>query len=129
MVLSPGRVLFVGTRREGKVYAVLDKNSDNRADTVVVIAEDLFMPNGVAFRDGSLFVAEVNRILGFDHIESRLPITVGNTLLLVRTTDFMFQWAPHAMSAMKVIRVLHPLCACNRMAAICKYSPTVFATP
>lgn len=72
MVLSPGGVLFVGTRREGKVYAVLDGNSDNRADAVMVIAEELYMPNGVAFRDGSLFVAEVNRILRYDHIETRL---------------------------------------------------------
>jgi glucose/arabinose dehydrogenase len=85
MVLSPGGVLFVGTRREGKVYAVLDKNSDNRADAVVVIAEDLYMPNGVAFRDGSLFVAEVNRILRYDNIESRLndppdPVVVSKKL-------------------------------------------------
>jgi glucose/arabinose dehydrogenase len=30
------------------------------------------MPNGVAFRDGALYVAEVNRVLRFDRIESRL---------------------------------------------------------
>ena len=30
------------------------------------------MPNGVAFRDGSLYVAEVNRVVRFDDIESHL---------------------------------------------------------
>ncbi len=72
MVLSPNGVLFVGTRREGKLYAVADSNSDNRADKVWVLADGLNMPNGVAFRNGSLYVAEVNRILRYDNIETRL---------------------------------------------------------
>jgi hypothetical protein len=43
------------------------------------------MPNGVAFRDGALYVAEVNRILRFDGIEERLasppaPATVYDAL-------------------------------------------------
>ena len=72
MVLSPGGILFVGTRNAGKVYAVIDRDKDNHADEIRVIADNLFMPNGVAFRDGSLFVAELNRILRFDDIENRL---------------------------------------------------------
>lgn len=72
MVMSPDGILFVGTRQAGKVYAVLDENSDSKADRVITIAEDLEMPNGVAFRDGSLYVAEVSRILRYDHIEERL---------------------------------------------------------
>jgi glucose/arabinose dehydrogenase len=72
MALSPSGVLFVGTRGEGKVYAIVDDDGDQRADRVHVIAERLEMPNGVAFRDGSLYVAEVNRILRFDDIESNL---------------------------------------------------------
>ncbi len=72
MTLSPGGVLFVGTRREGKLYAVVDANRDHRADKVWVLADGLNMPNGVAFRNGSLYVAEVNRILRYDNIENRL---------------------------------------------------------
>lgn len=64
--------LFVGNRDEDKVYAVVDKNKDGKADSVYVLAEKLHMPNGVAFRDGSLFVAEVSRIIRFDDIENRL---------------------------------------------------------
>jgi len=64
--------LFVSTRDAGKVYAVLDKDHDNRADEVLTVATGLNMPNGVAFREGALYVAEVSRVLRFDGIETRL---------------------------------------------------------
>jgi glucose/arabinose dehydrogenase len=69
---SPAGTLFVGTRRAGNVYAVVDRDGDFRADIVHHIASGLNMPNGVAFRRGSLYVAEVDRILRFDRIEERL---------------------------------------------------------
>lgn len=72
MALSPSGVLFVGTRKEGRVYAVLDETNDRVADSVVTIAEGLNMPNGVALWNGDLYVAEVHRILRFSQIESRL---------------------------------------------------------
>ena len=72
LTLGAAGTVFVGTRREGKVYAVLDRNRDNRADAVLVIAEGLDSPNGVAFRDGALYVAEISRVLRFDAIEERL---------------------------------------------------------
>jgi glucose/arabinose dehydrogenase len=56
---SPGGTIFVGTRSEGRVYAIRDENGNHRADPgeVFVIAEGLDMPNGVAFKNGSLYVA------------------------------------------------------------------------
>jgi glucose/arabinose dehydrogenase len=86
MVLSPKGTLFVGTLEEsGKVYAVLDQDKDGKADKVVTIAKGLFYPNGVAFRDGSLYVAEINRILRYDNIEDKLdnpppPVVVYKNL-------------------------------------------------
>ena len=83
MVMSPDGVLYVGTRREGKLYAVVDSDRDFRADKIRVLADGLNMPNGVAFRKGALYVAEVNRILRYDDIESRLdsppePVVVSD---------------------------------------------------
>jgi glucose/arabinose dehydrogenase len=72
MTLGPGGTLFVGTRTAGNVYAVVDVNKDQKADKVVTLASGLDMPNGVAVRNGSLFVAEVSRILRFDNIEAAL---------------------------------------------------------
>lgn len=78
--------IFVGTlnRGGGRVYALLDEDGDYQVDRVQVIAEGLNLPNGVAFRDGSLYVAEVNRILRYDDIESRLenpprPVIVNDS--------------------------------------------------
>jgi len=72
MTQSPGGILFVGSRSAGSVYAIVDHNADHRADEVIVIAKGLNSPNGVAFRSGSLYVAEIDRILRFDDIEKRL---------------------------------------------------------
>jgi len=69
---GPDGIVFVGTRGEGKVYALVDSSGDQKADRVVTLAEGLFLPNGVAYRNGSLYVAEVNRILRYDDITGRL---------------------------------------------------------
>jgi glucose/arabinose dehydrogenase len=61
--------LFIGTRAAGKVYAVTDKDG-NRSSKV--IAEGLQQPNGVAFKDGTLFVISVDKVLRFDGIEDKL---------------------------------------------------------
>ena len=72
MALSPNNTLFVGSRNAGKVYAVIDNDNDYKADEVITIADNLYMPNGVAFRDGDLYVAEIHRIIKFTDIEKRL---------------------------------------------------------
>ncbi len=72
LTLSPGGVVYVGTRTAGKVYAAVDRDGDHRAERVYTIASGLTMPNGVAWRDGALYVAEVSRVLRFDGIDSRL---------------------------------------------------------
>ena len=72
MALSPDGTLFISTRQAGNVYAVRDDDGDQKADRVVTIASGLQMPNGVAFHDGALYVAEVSRVLRHDGIETRL---------------------------------------------------------
>jgi glucose/arabinose dehydrogenase len=71
MCLSDKGTLFVGTM-SGKVYAVKDADGNGVADKVYTIASELNSPNGVAFKDGNLYVAEINRILRFDGIETQL---------------------------------------------------------
>jgi glucose/arabinose dehydrogenase len=43
---------------------------DQTADEVVVVADGLNSPNGVAFRNGALYVAEISRVLRFDNVEA-----------------------------------------------------------
>ena len=74
--------IFVGTRFVGNVYAIVDRGGRRE---VKVVAKGLHRPNGVAFKDGTLYVAELSRILRFDHIEDRLdnppdPVVVFDKL-------------------------------------------------
>lgn len=68
MAKGPKGNIFVGNRTEDKVYLLRDTDGDFKADERHVIAEGLNMPNGVAYHQGDLYVAEVNRILKFPNI-------------------------------------------------------------
>ncbi|MEP6582962.1 MAG: sorbosone dehydrogenase family protein [Ginsengibacter sp.] len=72
LCLSPNGTLFVGTQNAGNVYAIRDENNDGKADKIYTIAKELNTPNGVAFRDGSLYVSTVTTIYRIDSIESKL---------------------------------------------------------
>ena len=79
---SKGTV-FVGTRSTGKVYALVPAKGGERAGRMLTIAKGLDSPNGVAFRDGSLYVAEISRVIRFDRIEEHLtdpprPVVVND---------------------------------------------------
>ncbi len=69
---SPNGTIFVGTREENAVYALPDADEDGQADTMYTVDSGLNTPNGVAVREGDLYVAEIARILRYDDIESRL---------------------------------------------------------
>lgn len=72
MTPSPSGTVFVRTRNQGVGYALLGGESWRRPAKVVHVAKGLNSPNGVALRDGALYVAEINRILRYDRIESLL---------------------------------------------------------
>ena len=85
LALGKNGTIFVGTRGGSEVYALVDKNGDQKADQVITIASGLNVPSGVAFRDGALYVAEINRILRYDNIEDNLanppkPVVVSDKL-------------------------------------------------
>jgi len=72
MALGDKGTVFVGSRRAGKVYALLDSDEDGQSDQKYIIDSGLNMPSGVAFRNGALYVAAVNRILRYSNIEAQL---------------------------------------------------------
>jgi glucose/arabinose dehydrogenase len=87
--------LFVGTYKEGKVYAIPARKGAN--GDVLVIAEGLESPHGIAFKDGSLYVAERGRIVRFDDIENNLTQPPPPVLFY----DLGLKYAHHGL------RVLH----------------------
>ena len=70
LALGDRQTLFVGTLEDGRVYAVVPQ--ENARPSIITIAEKLKMPNGIAFHDGDLYVAETTRIIRFRDIEDRL---------------------------------------------------------
>lgn len=72
LALGTNGTVFVGNREGKKVTALVDKNGDGIAEKQFVIADGMTTPNGVAFKDGDLYVAEVSKIWKFTDIENRL---------------------------------------------------------
>ena len=64
--------IFVGSMREGKVWALTDSDGDQKAERVREIDSGLILPSGVEFRNGSLYIGANNRILRYDNIETNL---------------------------------------------------------
>ena len=84
LALGDRGTVFVATRRDGRVFALTP--ASGAPPKLTTIARGLKMPNGVAFRDGDLYVAENHRIIRFDEIESNLqnvpePVVIVDTLL------------------------------------------------
>ena len=82
LALGERGTVFAGSRKAGKVHALVDTDGDAVADRAYLLDAKLTMPSGVEFRDGSLYVGAVDRILRYDDIESRLdqpprPVVLG----------------------------------------------------
>lgn len=69
LAISDSGLAFVGSRKAGKVYALVDADKDGVAEKVVTVAEGLNKPIGVALLNGALYVGEISRIIKFDDIE------------------------------------------------------------
>src|SRR6266545_1560839 len=124
LALGAKGTVFVSTRRDNRVYAVVDKNGDHKADRVYTVASGLHVPNGVAYRDGSLYIAEIARLLRIDGIDSRLarppkPVVVTDKLPSEEHHGWRYiRFGPDGLLYM-------PIGApCN----VCKRDETIFAS-
>ena len=58
--------VFVGSRAVDKVYAIVNKDGKR---SVKIVASGLYRPNGVAFLNGTLYIAELSKISKIDKVE------------------------------------------------------------
>jgi len=70
LALGDRGTLFVSTRKSREVYAVVE-NSDGSTRTIELL-DDMSNPNGIAFHEGDLYVAETDRVYRFADIENHL---------------------------------------------------------
>ena len=61
--------VFVGSRLVGNVYAITNKDGKRAVKT---LASGLYRPNGVAFKNGTLYIAELSKVSKIDKIEDNL---------------------------------------------------------
>ncbi|MBI3956698.1 MAG: PQQ-dependent sugar dehydrogenase [Candidatus Kerfeldbacteria bacterium] len=62
MAFSPTGVLYVTDLQAGKVYAFPDADANGIADSLMVVADGLDNPHGIAFDGSDLYVAETERV-------------------------------------------------------------------
>lgn len=69
LALGSKGTVFVGSRVLDKVYAITNKDGTHE---VKVLASGLYRPNGVVFKDGTLYIAELSRISKIENVEDKL---------------------------------------------------------
>jgi glucose/arabinose dehydrogenase len=69
LALGDKGTVFVGSRLVDKVYAII--NRDGKRE-VKVLASGLYRPNGLAFKDGTLYIAELSRVSRIEKVEDVL---------------------------------------------------------
>jgi len=85
LALGDKGTVFVGSRKGKNVFALVDADHDGVAEKKYTVAENLNSPNGVAFHNGALYIAEISKIWRIDNIESTLehpakPVLVFDSL-------------------------------------------------
>ena len=70
--------VFVGSRLVDKVYAIVNKDGKRE---VKVLASGLYRPNGLAFKDGTLYIAELSKVSKIEKVEDVLDNPPKPTLI------------------------------------------------
>ena len=79
LALGDRGTLFVSTRRGRSVYAVVE-NDDGSTRTIEIL-DGMNTPNGIAFHDGDLYVAEIDRVFRYRDVEEHLEAMPEGELL------------------------------------------------
>jgi glucose/arabinose dehydrogenase len=79
---SDSGVIYVGSRKAGKVHALIDSDGDGRAETVRLVADGLKLPSGVTWHHGDLYVAAVSTVYRYRDIDARLEAVPAPEVIL-----------------------------------------------
>ena len=82
MALTANGTLIVGTRKAGKVYAVLNPFTDSAQ--VITLVKGLNMPSGVAILGSDLYIAAVSTVYKVANIDQQLRPNPAKTIITDR---------------------------------------------
>jgi glucose/arabinose dehydrogenase len=122
MVQGDKGTVFMGTRIIGRVYAITEKDGKREAK---VLLQGLTQPNGLAFKDGALYVFAINRVLRYDNIEDKLdspgnPVELTDKFNLPDTVHHNWKYAAFGPDGKLYVQVG---ANCN----ICELNPGIHA--
>ena len=69
MALSEKGTVFLGSRLQDKVYAITNKDGKRE---VHVLVSGLYRPNGVAYKNGTLYIAELSQVSKIEHVDDMI---------------------------------------------------------
>jgi glucose/arabinose dehydrogenase len=95
MAWGPKGTLFVGAFGVGNVYAIKGMGASAQVATVL---KGLKMPTGIAFENGTLYVADIDRILAYENAEDHLD-NLGDGKVVY---DDMPPYTPHGWKYLTV---------------------------
>jgi glucose/arabinose dehydrogenase len=122
MVMGNKGTLFMGTRVIGRVYAITNKDGKREAK---VLIQGLTQPNGLAFKDGALYVFAINKVFRYDNIEDKLdnpgtPVELTATYNLPDTVHHNWKYVDFGPDGKMYVQVG---ANCN----ICELNPGIHA--
>lgn len=90
MAIGERGTVFVGNRKGRSVYAVISEKGGTRT---VQLTKGMNSPNGIAIRDGDLYVAEIDKVTRFRNIEEHLDnVPEGEVLDIALPSDRHHGW-------------------------------------
>jgi len=92
MAMGENGTLFVGTRTENNVYAIQDTDGDFKADNIIIL-DTMEVPNGIAMRNGDLYVAQPGSLWKYPNIEDQIDGELEKELIYDDfPTEFHHGW-------------------------------------
>jgi len=73
MTIDPDGHLYLSLTKQNKVVMLPDENHDGVADSVVIVAENLNAPHGLAFVNNQLYIANQDSVVRLEQKEGQWP--------------------------------------------------------
>tara|TARA_B100001250_G_scaffold73234_1_gene59769 strand:+ start:3167 stop:4336 length:1170 start_codon:yes stop_codon:yes gene_type:complete len=83
---SQGRI-YVGSKRSGKIFALIDSDNNGEVDEKILIANNLNFVTGISFFEGDLFFSEIDKIWSIENINSYFSSSLKKLPQKILITD------------------------------------------
>ena len=111
--------IYVGSKQEGKIFALRDTDGNGVVDEKTLVAENLIFATGVSFFDGDLYFSEISKIWKIENISEALDLRPSEVPQKILVTDNLpsdewhgWKWIKHDEDGMLYTNVGAPCNVC-----------------